>query len=108
MKILWFQICVIISVVIGALIVTNLTEKELAIFAGGTLGICALLGWILTFKNKGVKFRHDFPWTLLGNLQPVPSRWIKPLEMSWPERIIILAVFMLLGACVRIFWIVSV
>ena len=108
MKILWFQICVIISVIFGALVVPNLTEKGLALFAGGALGICALLGWILTFKSRAVKFRHDFPWTLLGNLQPIPSKWVKPLEISWPEGIIVLTVSMLLGACARIFWIVSV
>ena len=108
MKTLWFQICVISSALVGALVVTNLSEKGLALFFGGSLGACALLGWVLTFKSKAVKFRHDFLWTLFGNLQPIPSKWVKPLEISWPERIIVLVVSMLFGACIRIFWIVSV
>ena len=108
MKTLWFQICVIISALVGALVVTNLSEKELALFAGGSLGFCALLGWILTFKNKAVKFRHGFLWTLLGNLQPIPSKWVQPLEISWLERILVLVVSMLFGACIRLIWIVNV
>ncbi len=102
------QILVIIFFLIGAFAVTHLTEKGLAIFAGGFLGICALLGWILTFKNKAVKFRHGFPWTFLGYLQPIPSKWVKPLEISGPEITIVLLVSMLLGAVIRIFWITNV
>ena len=60
----------------GAFLVTHLSDKGLALFAGGSLGFCALLGWILTFQNKAVKLRHGFLWTLLGNLQPIPSKWV--------------------------------
>ena len=62
----------------------------------------------LTFKNKAVKFRHGFLWNLLGNSQPIPSKWVRPLEISWPERFIVLVASMLFGACIRIFWIVNV
>jgi len=108
MKILWFQISVIIFFFIGAFAVTHLSENGLAIFAGGSLGICALFGWILTFKNRAVKFRHGFPWSFLGNLQPIPSKWVKLLKITWPERMIVLLVSMLFGAVIRIFWITNV
>jgi hypothetical protein len=70
MKTFWFQIFVIVFFLFGTIVVTYLPDKGLALFAGGSLGFCALLGWILTFKNKAVKFRNGFLWTLLGNLQP--------------------------------------
>ena len=108
MKILWFQISAIIFFLIGVFAVTHLSEYGLALFAGGSLGSCALLGWILTFKNRAVKFRHRFPWTFLGYLQPIPSKWVKPLEISWPEIMIVLLVSMLFGAIIRIFWITNV
>ena len=107
MKTLWFQICVIVFFLIGAYVVTDLSEKELALFAVGSLGICATLGCLLTFQNKAVKHSHGL-WRLFGILQPVPSQWVKPLKLSLPERIIILVVSMLFGACMRIFWIVNV
>jgi hypothetical protein len=108
MKTLWFQICVILFFLAGFFVVTYLTDKGLALFAGGSLGICAIFGWILTFQNKAVKFRHGLSWTLLGILQPVPSNWIKPLEVSWPERLMVLLVSLLFGAFIRIFWITKV
>ena len=104
----WFQIFVTIFFLAGVFSVPYFSEDELGIFAGGSLGICAILGWILTFQNRAVKYRHGFLWTLLGNLQPIPSKWIKPLELSWPERMIVLLVSMLLGAIIRIFWITGV
>ncbi len=107
MRIFWFQICVIVSVLAGAMVVTQLSEVGLALFAGGSLGLCAILGWFLTFQNKAVKLSHGFLWTLFGNLQPIPSKWVKPLGISWAERIIVLVVSMLFGACIRIFWIVN-
>jgi hypothetical protein len=60
----------------GALLVTHLPDKGLALFAGGSLRFCALLDWILIFQNKAVKLRHGFLLTLLGNLQPIPSKWV--------------------------------
>ena len=108
MKTVWLQILVIIFFLIGAFSVTHLIEKGFAIFAGGSLGICALLGWILTLENKAIKFRHGFFWTFLGNLQPIPSKWVKPLEISGPEIMIVLVVSMLFGAVIRIFWITNV
>ena len=107
MKTIWLQILVIIFFLVGVFVVTQLSEYELALFAGGSLGICGLLGWALTFQQKAVKFRNGFLWNLLANLQPIPAIWVKSLKISWLESIIVLVLSMLFGACIRIFWIMN-
>jgi hypothetical protein len=105
MKIFWFQICLAVSALIGAIFVTHLSEKGLALFAGGALGICAVFGWVLTVQNRALKVRHGALWALLGHLQPIPSKWVEPLNLSWPARLLLVVAALLFGAITRLLWI---
>jgi hypothetical protein len=102
----WFQLCVIVSAFVGAIFVTHLSETGFGVFAGGSLGVCAILGWVITFQNQGVKVQVRL-WSLLGILQPIPSKWVQPLEISWTVRALVVVAAMIFGACARVLWLAN-
>jgi hypothetical protein len=107
MKIAWLQLTILSTSAASFSAEPYLGESGAMYLVVPPMFMCIVFGWLLVWENDGMqRTRSISEFLLYGLLVPRWSNWRKQIEMSFNGWIVAVSAAVMVGALLRIFWII--